>query len=206
MAATDAAVIEDADAGAVVRTGSPLFQTTPAGLIVEWNRSAETLSGIPSCDALGRTCWEVIRGRDGAGRLVCHRGCSVPRLAREGSPVRGTDLRVRMPSGVARLTISTIVVGAGDDAFVLHPMQVLGDEAEPTVRPKAPELTPGQLRILTLLVDGLCAKEIATHLALSVSTVRNHIQAVLRRLGVNSQLAAVAKARELGLCEPPYRR
>src|SRR5512138_3316581 len=102
-----------------VRSGLPLFHTTRAGRIVEWNPAAEALSGIPAGDAVGRDCWEVIRGRDREGALVCHRGCSIARLAREGWPVRCADLRVRMPSGVDRLTVSTIVVGADDDAVVL---------------------------------------------------------------------------------------
>lgn len=187
-----------------VRSGLPLFQTTRSGRIVEWNAAAEALSGVPAGDAVGRSCWEVIRGHDAQGGLVCHPGCSVARLAREGWPVRCTDLRVHLPAGVEHLTVSTIVVGAGDDAVVLHPLHVVPpgrDAAAPS--PAKPELTPRQREILALLVDGVRAKDIASRLSLSVPTVRNHIHALLRRLGVDSQLAAVAKAHELGLCDRP---
>lgn len=187
---------------AAVRSGLPLFHATRSGRIVEWNPPAEELSGIPASDAVGRSCWEVIRGRDARGGLVCHPGCSVARLAREGWPVRCTDLHVRMPSGVDHLSVSTIVVGTGDDAVVLHPLHV----APPGTETAAPalvelDLTSRQREILVLLADGVRAKEIASRLSLSVPTVRNHIHALLRRLGVNSQLAAVAKARDLGLCD-----
>jgi DNA-binding CsgD family transcriptional regulator len=205
VATIDEAVARRAQPGAAaVRTGSPLFQTTRNGRIVDWNRPAEELTGIRACDALGRDCWEMIRGRDAAGGLVCHPGCSVARLAREGWPVRCTDLRVRLPSGVRRVTVSTIVVGSGADVTVLHPLQA-GAAAPERAAPaaQAPELTARQAEILALLVDGLCAKEIATRLELSLATVRNHIHALLRRLGVGTQLAAAAKARELGLCRPP---
>jgi DNA-binding CsgD family transcriptional regulator len=183
-----------------VRSALPLFHATRAGRIVEWNPAAEELSGISASDAVGRHCWEVIRGRDAAGGLVCHRDCSVARLAREGWPVRCADLHVRMPSGVERVTISTIVVGTGDDAVVLHPLQLAPvDQERPEPDGQSPALTPRQREILVLLADGVPAKEIASRLSLSVATVRNHIQELLRRLGVSSQLAAVAKARQLGL-------
>lgn len=205
MARAQATVAKKADTRrAAVRSGLPLFHTTRSGRIVEWNPPAEKLSGIAACHAVGRSCWEIIRGRDAHGGLVCHPGCSVARLAREGWPVRCTDLHVHMPSGVEHVTVSTIVVGAGDDAVVLHPLHVVppGTQAA-ALLPVDPELTPRQREVLALLADGLRAKEIAARLSLSVRTVRNHIHAVHRRLGVNSQLAAVAKARELGLGDRP---
>lgn len=186
---------------AAVRSGLALFHTTRAGRIVEWNHAAEELSGIPACDAVGRHCWEVVRGRDADGGLVCHRGCSIARLAREGWPVRCADLRVHMPSGLERATLSTIVVGVGEDAVVLHPMKPASRDEEQAAPPAVPPtLTPRQHEILALLAEGVRAKEIAARLDLSVPTVRNHIHALLRRLEVRSQLAAAAKARELGLC------
>lgn len=187
-----------------VRSALPLFLTTRSGRIVEWNAAAEELSGIPAGDAVGSDCWEVIRGYDADGGLVCHPGCSIARLAREGWPVRCTDLRVHMPSGVEQVTVSTIVVGEGGDAVVLHPMQPpRAESAGPPPPAAAPELTSRQREILALLADGVRAKEIAMRLSLSVRTVRNHINALLRRLEVQSQLEAAAKARELGLCRPP---
>jgi DNA-binding NarL/FixJ family response regulator len=109
-----------------------------------------------------------------------------------------------MPSGVEHLSVSTIVVGAGDDVVVLHPLQVVPPEPQEEASPaRVPELTPRQREILGLLADGNRPKDIASRLALSLPTVRNHIHALLRRLEVTSQLAAVAKARELSLCDRP---
>lgn len=180
-----------------VRTGLPLFHTTRLGRIVEWNLAAEELSGILASDAVGQDCWQVIRGRDAEGGLVCHRACSVVRLAREGWPMRCTDLHVRMPSGLERVSISTIVVGGASDVAVLHPMQSVVDEA--TAPADAPGLTRRQEEVLALLAEGVRPKEIAQQLSLSVATVRNHVHALLRRLGVRSQLEAAAKGRALGL-------
>jgi DHA1 family bicyclomycin/chloramphenicol resistance-like MFS transporter len=51
----------------------------------------------------------------------------------------------------------------------------------------------------TLLAAGAGAQAIASRLGLSVPTVRNHVAAVLQRLGCHSQLEAVAEARRQGL-------
>ena len=205
MPGTKGQKVAEPDArGGFVRSGLPLFHTDPSGRIVGWNARAEQLTGIGSGEAVGRSCWEVIRGHDRNGGIVCHPGCSVVRLAGQGWPASCADLHVHLPSGVDRLAVSTIVVGAGDAAAVVHPLQVVAQDAAVTAPSvSAPDLTPRQREVLGLLADGVRAEEIATRLSLSVPTVRNHIYALLRRLGVNSQLAAVARAHELGLCDGP---
>lgn len=182
-----------------VRSGLPLFHTTRAGRIVEWNPAAERLCGIPADEAVGHDCWEVMGGRDADGHLVCHRGCSIARLAREGWPVQCADLHVHMPSGVDCVTVSTIVVGSGDDAVVLHPMRPPATAGTQPPAGPPPKLTPRQCEIAALLADGVPPKAIAVRLSLSVKTVRNHIHALKRELHVSSQLEAAAVARALGL-------
>ena len=53
--------------------------------------------------------------------------------------------------------------------------------------------------MLELLAEGRRARDIAVALGLSETTVRNHISAVLTRLGCHSQLQAVVEARRRGL-------
>jgi DNA-binding NarL/FixJ family response regulator len=66
-------------------------------------------------------------------------------------------------------------------------------------------LTDREQQVLRALAVGRSAGEIAVAERLSVATVRSHIQAVLRKLEVSSQLAAVAVGRrgwrELGLAD-----
>jgi DNA-binding CsgD family transcriptional regulator len=56
------------------------------------------------------------------------------------------------------------------------------------------ELTPAERRVLYQMMRGRSGAEIAGEHAVSLSTVRTHIRSILRKLNVNSQLAAVAVA------------
>jgi DNA-binding NarL/FixJ family response regulator len=59
-------------------------------------------------------------------------------------------------------------------------------------------LTPREEEVLAALVDGEPALAIADRATVSEATVRSHIRSVLTKLGVGSQLQAVAKARRAG--------
>lgn len=59
-------------------------------------------------------------------------------------------------------------------------------------------LTPREQAVLTRLMAGESAETIASRSYVSLATVRSQIRAVLLKLGVNSQLAAVALARDAG--------
>lgn len=59
-------------------------------------------------------------------------------------------------------------------------------------------LTPREEATLALLVEGRAAEAIAEQTFVSLATVRSHIRSILQKLGVNSQLAAVALARRAG--------
>lgn len=58
-------------------------------------------------------------------------------------------------------------------------------------------LTPRQADVLGLLLQGKPNKDIARRLGLSVETVKDHVQAVLRALGVNSRTQAVLAVNQL---------
>ena len=72
----------------------------------------------------------------------------------------------------------------------------LGPAAHPEPQQKLPSLkdvglTPRQGEVLSLLLQGLPNKLIARQLNLSVETVKDHVAAVLRALGVSSRTQAV---------------
>lgn len=60
------------------------------------------------------------------------------------------------------------------------------------------ELSETEQEILAALMEGSYAQEIASQRFVSLATVRTQIRSLLRKLGVNSQLAAVAVARRAG--------
>jgi DNA-binding CsgD family transcriptional regulator len=63
----------------------------------------------------------------------------------------------------------------------------------------SPHLTPRQLDVLRHLAAGYSTATIAEKLGISLDTVRNHIRAILERLGAHTRLEAVIRAHELGL-------
>jgi len=64
-------------------------------------------------------------------------------------------------------------------------------------------LSPGELEVLELLNTGKTPAEIAAELFLSLHTVRDRIKSMHRKLGVASQVQAIATATRLGLLVPP---
>lgn len=60
-------------------------------------------------------------------------------------------------------------------------------------------LTPAQFRVLSLVSSGLLNKQIAHELDISEATVKAHMSAVLRKLGVNTRTQAVMLAAQLAL-------
>ncbi len=80
--------------------------------------------------------------------------------------------------------------------------------AAPLRTPAELGLTPRQQEVLGLLLQGLSNKLIARQLNLSVETVKDHVAAVLRALGVATRMQAVLHAGRLlqpGSFGPPRR-
>ncbi|MCB0149674.1 MAG: response regulator transcription factor [Caldilineaceae bacterium] len=60
----------------------------------------------------------------------------------------------------------------------------------------AEQLTAREFQILNLLAQGTDTDSIASQLVIGKTTVRNHIQRILHKLGVHSRLEAVTYARD----------
>lgn len=79
-----------------------------------------------------------------------------------------------------------------DDGAAAHaPVAAPGGDAPKPLALSAFKLTPRQTDVLGLLLRGQSNKLIARELNLSVETVKDHVAAVLRTLGVNSRTQAV---------------
>ena len=103
-----------------------------------------------------------------------------------------------VPPSMLGLEFGRSVVAGDTVPGVMRPLgeAPLGAAAQPEPHQKLPSLkdvglTPRQGEVLSLLLQGLPNKLIARQLNLSVETVKDHVAAVLRALGVSSRTQAV---------------
>ena len=181
------------------------------GKIALWTRSAEKILGYSARDVMGRLSCEVFVERDAPGNRLCYVGCHVRTLVKQKEPVQHVAMATRTKAGKpVWLDINILVVpGARPDVpSTLHlfrdvtaskEIEALVRErlaqAQPAVQPPAPPpaaLTRREFEILRLIANGANTRAIAERLRVSPTTVRNHVQNILRKLGVHSRLEAVA--------------
>ena len=73
------------------------------------------------------------------------------------------------------------------------------DRDEEAVARRLRELTPQQFRVLQMLGEGRLNKQIAWDLGVSEATIKAHVTAVLRKLGVHNRTQAVLMAGRLAV-------
>jgi DNA-binding NarL/FixJ family response regulator len=105
----------------------------------------------------------------------------------------------------AELVDAVRVVARGDALLAPSVTRRLLDRmiAPPTGRPaELRELTDREQEVLRLMASALSNAEIAQRLTLSETTVKSHVSAVLRKLGLRDRVQAVVLAYEVGLVRP----
>ncbi|MBC8280208.1 MAG: PAS domain S-box protein [Chloroflexi bacterium] len=81
--------------------------------IVHWNKGAERILGYTSRDAVGRYCYDIIKGIDQSSRQVCYLGCPVIDCAKNGYPTPGQDVKVKAKDGSSRwLSVAHTYIGS----------------------------------------------------------------------------------------------
>jgi PAS domain S-box-containing protein len=104
------------------------------------------------------------------------------------------------PDGqIMRVEVSSAPLRRGGHVIGMFGFAARMQRARPPVR--HPHLTPRQHEVLHLLADGASTNEIAAQLHISRETVRNHVRALLRGLGVHSRVQAIVVAQADGLLE-----
>jgi DNA-binding NarL/FixJ family response regulator len=79
------------------------------------------------------------------------------------------------------------------------PRAAAGADEDLRIARRVGELTPQQFRVLGMLCSGLLNKQVAYELDVSEATVKAHVTAILRKLGVATRTQAVLAAGRLAL-------
>jgi DNA-binding NarL/FixJ family response regulator len=103
------------------------------------------------------------------------------------------------------LVAAVRTVSSGDTFFATSSLVRLVQTARAGDRPTTSPLTPRECEVIQLMVEGASTAEISEQLGVSVNTVRNHTQNVLRKLNAHSRLEAAAIAVRLGYASSPRR-
>jgi DNA-binding CsgD family transcriptional regulator len=195
----------------VERLGAPVWVSGPDRNIVYLNPRAEEVLGRPLGKCIGLPCFKVIRGKTPDGKQFCRDAC--PAIEQLHFHKEIEPFRIRVGVGRrARWTQIVMIVAQPPDfsgPSLIH--CIIDDEKEQrfksyltkvmTRTPKARlknsglsyfQLTEREREILALLADDKSLHEIAGKLHLSYTTVRNHVQHILNKLGVHSIMEAVA--------------
>lgn len=202
----------------VAGTADAAVGTDEEGRVVLWNKAAERLLGYGAAEVLGKPCHDVLCGHDAHGNRFCDENCALERMVRRGEAIHHFEMSVRTAAGqAASVSVSVVVVpGPRPSQYtILHLLQPLAKSAEAdrlveriglparhapaadaAAAPAEPAqaLTAREAQVLRLLADGVGTEEIADTLFISVTTVRNHVQNILRKLDVHSKLEAVTLA------------
>jgi PAS domain S-box-containing protein len=198
--------------GAFERTGDGAYAVDYDQNIVFWNRTAERLLGHKATDVVGHKCFEVIAGGDYLGHPFCGSDCTVIECARRGHAPPNYDVRTKSAGGEAKWLNMSIIVLAGRkkrSTVTVHlfrditeqrrrHLRVLtlaeGETPDGEANNALTRLTRREAEVLQHLSAGMSNSRIAAALGVSQTTVRNHIEHLLAKLGVHSKLEAVVFA------------
>ncbi len=184
--------------------------------VVYWNDAAARIFGVDAGAALGRRCDEIVAGYETSGAVLCAPDCRIVGCSRRGHAADTYDLRRIGTDGKPQwLNVSIVVLRARRRASTLT-VHLLRDvtarrrieqraadvlsrlDVADAVRSRQP-LTRREAEVLRMLACGASNKTIADALGISATTVRNHIEHVLAKLGVHSKLEAVVLAAREGV-------
>ena len=114
-----------------------------------------------------------------------------------GARELGASGFISKTASLADMTEALRRVSEGDLVF-----PEVSEDREGGAAAKLASLTPAQTRILRYVSEGLLNKQIAYEMDISEATVKAHITAIFRRLGVTNRTQAVLVAKQLEISEP----
>jgi DNA-binding CsgD family transcriptional regulator len=180
-----------------------------------WPEEARERFGADASAALGRSWVEVLDVRDRAGNRLCARSCGLHEMARRGEEIGVFEVLAPAADGeVLLLFVQARALGGATGAgleLTVWPDRREGslERRRPTAasRPRAAASDSGpgralsrrEAEVLLLIASGHGTETISKRLRLSGTTVRNHVQNALAKLGASTRSEAVARAIRRGL-------
>jgi len=191
--------------------------------IIYWDPGCEEIFGRSSNWILGRPCSDVMCGKNPVtDEPFCKQGCSVAKMAsgeastapnsfsikskdKDGKEIVLSVNIVLVPSPckkgwivmhllnriMGRDVISSIDYSLSGNQSVSPPKSIAASIGQDEL---VSRLTKREKEVLQLLSEGISLASIGKRLSISLTTVRNHMQHIQKRLGVHSQTEAVAYA------------
>jgi DNA-binding NarL/FixJ family response regulator len=104
--------------------------------------------------------------------------------------------------GLDELVDGVLRVALGQTVVAPPLLPALVRRTSPGTTRDRTELTPREQEVLALMGAGVGTRDMAARLAVSPNTIRNHVRAVLGKLGASTRLEAVTIARRLDLIAP----
>jgi len=199
-------------------TTDAAFAVTDGGEICSWNAGAEALFGFGRDEVLGKTCFELFKGRDVLGAPTCKENCHVRECAAHHRPIPAFDLEVNTRSG-ARIWVNMSTLVHEDPKSgrrrIVHLARSIEDrkQADDVVQrmllvskqlvdiadhslQAAPvdHLSEQERRVLRSFSEGKSPADIERDLKISPQTLRNHLHHINQKLGTHNRLEAVTHA------------
>jgi PAS domain S-box-containing protein len=207
-------------------TNDPAFAVESEGTIMAWNAGAERLFGLSAAEAIGESCGDLLKGSDECGAF-CSENCAVRQSIEHDRPIGNFDLQVETANGRQWCNVSVLTAKDNGSTrqlaihvvrpidlrkrleilvrdFVVTNTSVTPENAVAMISStRAPakdaELSQRELEVLRLLAHGETSRAVGALLNVSTTTINNHVQHILKKLGAHNRLEAIRRAEYAGL-------
>ncbi len=194
-----------------------MLTTDREARITSWSSAAQRLLGFTAEEMLGKRFFDAVGARDTFGNRFCSRGCGFHDMVLAGESVRTFEMQVTDSKGaLVRTFVSVAAEGGHRKGSLIYHLRLdlrrLTDRRHASDRRRlrglgrgavdpmsngaavAWGLSPREIQVLRCLAGGGDTEEISSQLGISATTVRNHVQRLLRKLSVHGRLEAIALA------------
>ena len=183
-------LLEAAEAGARMDSVIEILVLRAAALRVQGNLN-------PALAALERAL--ILAAPEGYVRVFVDEGMPMAALLGQGLGIREGGAEGGKQDPEVRAYAQKLLAVFHGEGIAPRSDQHLATPDPRRLPPGVEPLTERELEVLRLLATGQSNQAIAQQLIVAIGTVKRHVNSILGKLGVESRLQAVARARELGL-------